>query len=90
MKLRTKATTLETPTTHLHAVENADEPKTPKPKGGARPGAGRPPFRPGKRKERPAYIGLTSAEYEVFERRAEKRGLTLSFYLREKLGLPIA
>jgi len=59
-------------------------------KGGARPGAGRRKrFPAGKRKEHPAFVSLTPSEFETIERMAAERGLTISFLIREKLGLPI-
>lgn len=57
-------------------------------RGGTRTGAGRPPFlRPEERLDDAAYISLTSKEKTDFEELARKRGLTLSFFLRERLGL---
>ena len=58
-------------------------------RGGVRPGAGRKPFREDKRKGAPAYVSMTNKEKELQIKRAQKRGLTLSFYIREKLGLPV-
>jgi hypothetical protein len=58
-------------------------------RGGARPGSGRKRFPAGKRKEHPAFVSLTSSEFETIERMAAERGLTISFLIREKLGLPI-
>lgn len=59
-------------------------------RGGWRPGAGRKPYlKEGSQKKSSAYVSLTDVEKEKFEALAEKRGLTLSYYLRERLGLPI-
>jgi hypothetical protein len=57
--------------------------------GGAREGAGRKPRSPRKLKAKPAYVSLTAEEKARFERAAERAGLTLSYYLRTQLGLPI-
>jgi len=61
----------------------------PKKRGGRRPGAGRPAYlKPEQRKEKSVYVSLTCAEKERLEQAASSRGLTLSFYIRELLGLP--
>lgn len=61
----------------------------PKKRGGRRPGAGRPAYlKPEQRKEKSVYVSLTCSEKERLEQAAESRGLTLSFYIRELLGLP--
>ena len=61
----------------------------PKKRGGRRPGAGRPAYlKPEQRKEKSVYVSLTCAEKERLEQAASGRGLTLSFYIRELLGLP--
>lgn len=57
--------------------------------GGRREGSGRRPALPAKVKGATLYVSVTAAEKERLERASAKRGLTLSFYLREKLGLPI-
>jgi hypothetical protein len=75
------------------ANQDAGAPAPPTPlarqHGGRREGAGRRPASPRKLKAAPAYISLTALEKQRLEKAAAKRGLTLSFYLREKLGLPI-
>lgn len=58
-------------------------------RGGARTGAGRKPFKPGKRKESPAYVSMTTREKAKLQAKAKKKNLTLSFYIRDQLGLPI-
>jgi hypothetical protein len=74
--------------------EPADEPtsgsKLTGRRGGAREGAGRPAYlKDGFQKEKSAYVSMTDREKEKFKRLAAKDGLTLSFYLRKRLGLPI-
>ena len=70
------------------ASETLTEP-APKKRGGRRPGAGRPAYlKPEQRKEKSVYVSLTCAEKERLEQAASSRGLTLSFYIRELLGLP--
>jgi hypothetical protein len=87
MKLRTKPTGRTASSNGEPAVQ--DQPKPAVKKGGVRPGAGRPPFAAGKRKERPTYVALTAAEFDKLERAAQKRRLSVSFYIRERLGLPV-
>jgi len=63
--------------------------KTPAPtQGGAREGAGRPRLGK-KRKGSPAFIGLTVSEKAQLKREARALNLTLSYYMRQRLGLPI-
>ena len=54
--------------------------------GGRRAGAGRKP-RPVVKKG--VFVSMTDAEKERFQRAAKANGLTLSYYLRDQLGLPI-
>lgn len=67
-----------------------EPPKLTGKRGGARPGAGRPAYLDdGYQKEKSAYVSMTDTEKEEFKRLAAEAGLTLSFYLRRRLKLPI-
>lgn len=70
--------------------EPVEPPKLTGKRGGARPGAGRPAYLDdGYQKEKSAYVSMTDTEKEEFKRLAAEAGLTLSFYLRKRLKLPI-
>jgi hypothetical protein len=71
------------------AAESVPPPAPPRPHGGRRKGSGRKPGSPRKLKATPAFVSLTDGEKARLEREAERKGLTLSYYLRLKLGLPI-
>jgi len=53
------------------------------------PGAGRPKLPPGQLKLKQAYVALTQAEKDRYELEARSENLTLSYYLRKCLDLPI-
>lgn len=58
-------------------------------RGGLRVGAGRKPYILARRKESPAYVSMTQQEKLDLQELAAASGLTLSFYLRKRLDLPI-
>lgn len=96
MKTRTLKKPEQAPTPELKVVrsdesDESDEVEVGNGKrGGARPGAGRPAYlREGLQKEKSAYVSMTDREKERFKKQAAKEGLTLSFFLRKQLGLPI-
>lgn len=70
--------------------EEPAEPE-PKPRGGARAGSGRPAYlQPHERKKKALYMSATDEEKAIVLSKAEKEGLTISYYLRKRCGLPIA
>ena len=70
------------------APEPADDEE--KPRGGYRPGAGRPAYlKPSERKKQAAYMSATDREKAMLTKKAEKLGLTLSYYMRKCCGLSI-
>jgi hypothetical protein len=74
------------------ASRDTDTPGTKEPArqhGGRREGSGRRPVLARKRLGTSAYVSLSESEKAQLEAKAAKRGLTLSFYLRERLGLSI-
>lgn len=72
----------------IQAAETKE--KTGPGRGGRRPNSGRKPIAANEKKESPAYVSMTDAEKRVFRKQAKKAKLSLSFFLRQKLGLPIS
>lgn len=61
--------------------------KEPKAKTGARPG--RPKAEAGNKKGVQVFVSLTDAEKVVMQEAADAKGLTVSYYIRFRLGLSI-
>jgi hypothetical protein len=93
MKTRTQKRIEEAPAPRKLAAVPQPEvlfKKIPKPKGGRRPGAGRPAYlKPEERKEESVYVSMTTLEKAKYQAQADKRGITISFVIRQELGLPI-
>jgi hypothetical protein len=68
--------------------ERSPEAAPARPHGGRRPGAGRPPGPARMLKAEAITVSVTEAEKARLERQAKRAGQTLSYWVRERLGLP--
>lgn len=65
-------------------------PDAPRKFGGAQPGSGRKPKKPREKLGQAAQVKLRIREKHDLEARADKAGLSVSGYIRKRLGLPQA
>lgn len=77
------------PTATQLTVAAEPEPAQPSGLGGAREGSGRKKMAKKRKRGQPAFVSLSPVEKKELRRQANAAGLTISYYIRKKLKLPI-